>query len=82
MALLMAVHGIKVLLNDPSEDTVNGLLETAKEDGIQQDMLKKHLDYGDLCQNLGSPKVYTFAESSPCLLHLFSSGKGSLGGEN
>lgn len=82
MALLMAEHGIKVLLNDPSKDTVNGLLETAKEDGIQQDMLEKHLDYSDLCQNLGSPKVYTFAELSPCLLHLFSSGIGSLGGEN
>ena len=82
MALLMAEHGIKVLLNDPSEDTVNGLLETAKNDGIQQDMLEKHLDYSDLCQNLDSPKVYTFAESSPCLLHLFSNGKDSLGGEN
>ena len=82
MALLMAEHGIKVLLNDPSEDTVNELLETAKNDGIQQDMLEKHLDYGDLCQNLDSPKVYTFAESFPCLLHLFSSGKDSLGGEN
>ncbi|KAK3174143.1 hypothetical protein OEA41_001387 [Lepraria neglecta] len=61
MALLMAEHGIKVLLNDPSEDTVNGLLETAKKDGIQQDMLEKHLDYGDLCQNLDSPKVFVFS---------------------
>ena len=60
MALLFAEHGIKVLLNDPSEDTVNTLLENAKNDGIQ-DKLEKHLDYDSLCKNLDSPKVFVFS---------------------
>lgn len=60
MALLFAEHGIHVLLNDASEDTVNQLLETAKKDNLQ-DQFSKHLDYGDLCQNLDSPKVFVFS---------------------
>lgn len=60
MALLFAEHGIKVLLNDPSEDTVNALLETAKKDDLEH-MFEKHLDYGDLCKNLDSPKVFIFS---------------------
>lgn len=60
MALLFAEHGIHVLLNDPSEETVNGLLSKAKEDGIES-RLSKHLDYADLCENLDSPKVFIFS---------------------
>lgn len=60
MALLFAEHGITVLLNDPSESTVDSLLKTAEKDGIS-DMLERHLDYEDLCKNLNSPKVFVFS---------------------
>ncbi|KAK4691744.1 hypothetical protein P7C71_g5323, partial [Lecanoromycetidae sp. Uapishka_2] len=60
MALLFAEHGIKVLLSDPSEDTVNKLLETAKKDNLE-DNLEKHLDYEDLCKHLDSPKIFVFS---------------------
>lgn len=60
MALLFAEHGITVLLNDPSESTVDSLLETAEKDGIRN-MLEKHLNYEDLCKNLDSPKVFVFS---------------------
>ena len=60
MALLFAEHGIHVLLNDPSEDTVNSLLSTANTDGLSS-QLSKHLDYANLCANLDSPKVFVFS---------------------
>ena len=60
MALLFASHGIHVLLNDPSEETVNNLLSKAKDDGLES-RLSKHLDYADLCKNLDSPKVFIFS---------------------
>jgi 6-phosphogluconate dehydrogenase len=60
MALLFAEHGIHALLNDPSEDTVNQLLETARKDGVES-KFEKYLDYGELCQNLDSPKVFVFS---------------------
>ena len=34
MVLLFAKHGITVLLNDPSEPTVDSLLKTSEKDGI------------------------------------------------
>ena len=60
MALLFASHNIRVLLNDPSESTINNLLSKAKEDGLES-LLSKHLDYADLCKNLDSPKVFIFS---------------------
>ena len=60
MALLFAEHSITVLLNDPSESTVDSLLKTAEKDGIR-DKLEKHLDYEDLCKNLDSPNVFVFS---------------------
>ena len=60
MALLFASHGIRVLLNDPSEETVNALLSSAQKDGLETH-LSKHLDYADLCKNLDSPKVFIFS---------------------
>ncbi|KAL8658142.1 MAG: hypothetical protein Q9226_001225 [Calogaya cf. arnoldii] len=60
MALLFAEHGISVSLNDPSEETMDQLLATAKKDGIQ-DRLQKHSSYEDLCKSLGSPKVFVFS---------------------
>ncbi|KAL9599739.1 MAG: hypothetical protein Q9219_003622 [cf. Caloplaca sp. 3 TL-2023] len=60
MALLFAEHGVTVSLNDPSEETMDQLLATAKRDGLQ-DRLEKHGEYKDLCQSLGSPKVFVFS---------------------
>lgn len=60
MALRFAEQGIFVLLNDPGESTVDGLLKTAEKDGIRN-KLEKHLDYEDLCKNLDSPKVFVFS---------------------
>lgn len=60
MALLFAEHDITVLLNDPSESTVDSLLKTAEKDGIRN-KLEKHLDYEDLCKHLDSPKVFVFS---------------------
>ena len=60
MALLFAEHSITVLLNDPSESTVDSLLKTAEMDGIRN-KLEKHLDYEDLCKHLDSPKVFVFS---------------------
>ncbi|KAL8683761.1 MAG: hypothetical protein Q9186_000247 [Xanthomendoza sp. 1 TL-2023] len=60
MALLFAEHGITVSLNDPSEETMDQLLATAKKDGLQ-DRLQKHSSYDDLCKSLGSPKVLVFS---------------------
>lgn len=60
MALLFAEKGVKVLLQDPSEDSVNQLLATAKHDGLQ-DMLEKREKYEDLCRSLDKPKVFVFS---------------------
>lgn len=60
MALLFAEHGITVLLNDPSEDTMDQLLATAKKDGLEG-RLQKTKTYEELCKSLGSPKVFVFS---------------------
>ncbi|KAL8785490.1 MAG: hypothetical protein Q9213_003316 [Squamulea squamosa] len=60
MALLFAEHGITVSLNDPSEETMDQLLATAKKDGLQ-DRMQKRSSYDDLCRSLGSPKVFVFS---------------------
>lgn len=60
MALLFAEHGITVLLNDPSESTVDSLLKTAEKDGIRNKM-QKHLDYEGLCKLLDTAKIFVFS---------------------
>lgn len=60
MSLLFAEHGIKVLIQDPSEETVDKLIQSAKDQGIHN-MLSKHENYEDLCKNLDSPKVVFFS---------------------
>ena len=60
MALLFAEKGITVLLEDPSEENVNSVLATARQDGLEG-LLEKHQGYGELCKNLGSPKVFIFS---------------------
>ena len=58
--MLFAEHGVQVSLNDPSEDTVNALLEQGREEGFG-DRLEKHIDYKDLCESLDCPKVFVFS---------------------
>lgn len=60
MALLMAENGISVSIRDPSEETVDGLIKSAEDQGIH-DKLSKHEDYGDLCKSLDSPKIIFFS---------------------
>ena len=60
MALLFAENGIQVSLNDPSEEVINGLIEQGKKEGFG-DCLEKHADYKDLCDSLGSPKIFIFS---------------------
>ena len=60
MALLFAEKRIRVLLQDPNEESVNQLLATAKKDGLQ-DMLEKHENYQDLCNSLDKPRVFVFS---------------------
>lgn len=60
MALLFAENGVAVSLNDPSEDTMDRLLNTAKEQGLGS-KLSKHSSYDDLCKSLDSPKVFIFS---------------------
>ena len=61
MALLFASRGIHVLLNDPSEKTMDDLLRTAKEDDIASH-LSKHTDYDSVCSALDDvPKVFIFS---------------------
>ena len=59
MALLFA-EGITVLLEDPSEENVNSVLATARQDDLEG-LLEKHQGYGELCKNLDSPKVPIFS---------------------
>ncbi|KAK5005397.1 hypothetical protein LTR39_005933, partial [Cryomyces antarcticus] len=59
LALLFAEKGLEVLLNDPSEETMDGILSQAKDGGIG-DRISKYKDYKTLCKNLGSPKVFLF----------------------
>ena len=60
MALLFAEKGITVLLEDPSEETLDQVLERAKREGLQ-DKLEKHQGYESLCKHLDSPKVFVFS---------------------
>ncbi|KAL8873860.1 MAG: hypothetical protein Q9174_000740 [Haloplaca sp. 1 TL-2023] len=60
MALLFAEHGVTVSLNDPSEETMDQLLATAREEGLQ-DRLEKHGSYEDLCNSLSSPRIFVFS---------------------
>ena len=60
MALLLAENGISVSIQDPSEETVDKLIQSAKGQNLA-DKLSKHADYKSLCASLGSPKVVIFS---------------------
>ncbi|MCJ1483730.1 hypothetical protein MMC06_003898 [Schaereria dolodes] len=60
MALLFAEHGVTVSLEDPSEETVQSLIETGKKAGLES-KLAKHQGYEELCKSLDSPKVFVLS---------------------
>ena len=60
MSLLFAELGTEVLLYDPSQETIDGLLKKAKDTGLGG-KLKSEKDYESLCKALGSPKVFVFS---------------------
>jgi 6-phosphogluconate dehydrogenase len=66
MSLLFAELGIEVNFYDPSEEHDHTLLEHAKEAKVE-DKIKYRKDYKDLCDNMGSPKVFVFSVLSAVL---------------
>ena len=60
MALLFAEQGFQVSLNDPSTEAMDGILRSAKQDGVQ-DRMQKFNDYESLCNSLGRPKVFVWS---------------------
>ena len=60
MALLFAEQGFHVSLNDPSTEAMEGILESAKKDGVQ-DRMQKFDDYKSLSNSLGGPKVFVWS---------------------
>jgi 6-phosphogluconate dehydrogenase len=60
MSLLLAELGVEVNFYDPSEEHDHTLLEHAKEAKVE-DKIKYRKDYKDLCDNMGSPKVFVFS---------------------
>ncbi|ETN45813.1 6-phosphogluconate dehydrogenase (decarboxylating) [Cyphellophora europaea CBS 101466] len=60
MALLFAEHDITVYLEDPSEEQVDSVIQSAKKDGIGH-RVEKTQDYQEMCQKLDSPRVFVFS---------------------
>ncbi|KAK4543302.1 hypothetical protein LTR36_005661 [Oleoguttula mirabilis] len=60
MAQLFAENGIHVSLQDPSEETMDGVIASAKKAGVG-DKLSKHSDYASLCRSLDTPKVFVWS---------------------
>ena len=60
MCLLLAEHGYSVSINDPSEKTVDALIESAEKQGIHG-KLSKHASYKSLCESLATPKIIIFS---------------------
>ncbi|KKY14827.1 putative 6-phosphogluconate dehydrogenase [Diplodia seriata] len=62
MALLFAEHGVKVSLQDPSEEAMDKIVEKAKDSPhIPAGSVNKHSNYESLCASLDSPKVFVFS---------------------
>ncbi|CAK4031268.1 6-phosphogluconate dehydrogenase (decarboxylating) like [Lecanosticta acicola] len=60
MALLFAENGCDVLLQDPSNEAMDKVLQQAEKDGVGE-KLSKYQDYASMCRNLGSPKVFVWS---------------------
>lgn len=60
MTLLFAENGVQVSCQDPSGETVDKLIQSAKDQGITP-LPTKHEDYKDFCASLDSPKVIFFS---------------------
>lgn len=61
MALLLAENGISVSIQDPSSETVDELIKSAKDQGITTGKLSKYTDYASLTASLSSPKIIFFS---------------------
>jgi 6-phosphogluconate dehydrogenase len=57
MALLFAEHGLTVYVEDPSEENLKSLLDSAHKEGLSQ-KIKVCEDYAELCQSLSTPRVF------------------------
>jgi 6-phosphogluconate dehydrogenase len=60
MALLFAEHGVSVSLNDPSAQSMDKIICSAKDQNIHP-LPTMHEDYKSLCASIGSPKVFFFS---------------------
>jgi 6-phosphogluconate dehydrogenase len=60
MAQLFAEHGIEVLLEDPSEEAVDHVVDLARKQGFG-DKIKKTTSYRALCDSLNAPRVFVFS---------------------
>ncbi|KAF2432253.1 6-phosphogluconate dehydrogenase C-terminal domain-like protein [Tothia fuscella] len=60
MSLLFAENGIEVSLEDPSEEAMDHIIESAKKQGFGE-KIRKFTDNKPLCESLGSPKVLVFS---------------------
>ncbi|KAF9635991.1 putative 6-phosphogluconate decarboxylating protein [Lasiodiplodia theobromae] len=62
MALLFAEHGVKVSLQDPSEEAMDKVIQKAKDcPHIPAGSVSKFFDYESLCASLNSPRVFVFS---------------------
>lgn len=57
MALLFAEHGLTVYVEDPSEENLKSLLDSAEKEGLSQ-KIKKCANYAEICQSLNTPRVF------------------------
>jgi len=60
MGSLFAEHGIEVILEDPSEEALDHVIELGKKAGIG-DKLSKAKSYKEICDALDSPRVFVFS---------------------
>lgn len=61
MAQLFAEKGIFVALQDPSDQQMQVVLDSARQSGIGADKIKKYGDYESLCQALDTPRVFVWS---------------------
>lgn len=53
-------HGVSVSLNDPSTESMDKIIRSAKDQKINS-IPTKHEDYKSLCASLDSPKIFFFS---------------------
>ncbi|KAF2743766.1 6-phosphogluconate dehydrogenase-like protein [Sporormia fimetaria CBS 119925] len=60
LALLLAENGVKVSLQDPSEEMMDGVIEKGESSGYHG-MLAKSKGYKSLCASLSKPRLFIFS---------------------